>query len=159
MLNIRFQPHQVLAINSTDLNRNYPKQSAEEDGKCEVSNQLKQFIKEADFVVDMHEGWGFHKLQKDSLGSGVYPSNSQIAQEVAAKATMFLNSLIQEQNKQFVCKDIPDIKGSLRAYCNLVNKPCILIETTGQSDIQPLSIRSQQHLLLARSILSQLGFI
>jgi predicted deacylase len=158
LLNIRFQPHQLLAFTSTDLNRNYPKTQTE-DSKCEVSKQLQNVVQNADFIVDMHEGWGFHKLNKQSLGSGLYPSQHQVAKQIAINATNYLNSFIHEETKQFVCEDIPEVEGSLRAYCNLYNKPCILIETTGQSNIQPIEIRTQQHLLLAISILRQLQII
>ena len=37
-----------------------------------------------------------------------------------------------------------EIKGSLHYYANINDKNYILIETTGQNDIQPMNIRVQQ---------------
>ncbi len=158
MLHIRFQPHQLLLFKGIDLNRNYPEE-ADGEGRCEVSNQLLQLIKESSFVIDMHEGWGFRKLQPQSLGSGVYPTKHPIATSIAVKATNQLNNLIDDKNKQFVCEHLEEVKGSLREYCNIKNIPCILIETTGQNNIQPLDTRANQHLQLALNILRQLNVV
>ena len=157
-LNIRYQPHQLMILSNTDLNRNYPT-SSNEQGSCPVSKALTSTINQYDFVIDLHEGWGFHKHNPESLGSGIYPNKQELAEQVATQMGQDLNATINEQDKQFVVQHIPDIPGSLRSLCDLYNIPYVLIETSGQNNIQPLDTRANQHLTLIQSALRKLQMV
>lgn len=157
-LGIRSQPHQLMLLSNTDLNRNYPT-STNEEGTCPVSKALTSIIKQYDFVIDLHEGWGYHQLNPESLGSGIYPNKQPLAEQVATQMGQDLNQSINDPTKQFVVKHIPDIPGSLRSLCDVYNIPYVLIETSGQNNIQPLDTRANQHLTLIQSALRQLGMI
>ena len=157
-LGFRYQPHKMLLLSDSYLNRNYPT-SDSENGKCEVSQAMTKFIPQFDFVIDLHEGWGYHQLDPESLGSGIYPNKQQLAEQVATQMAIDLNQSIPIKTKQFIVEHIPDLKGSLRSLCDLHNIPYVLIETTGQDNIQPLSTRANQHLTLIQSALRQLGLL
>jgi predicted deacylase len=157
-LGTRFQPQNILTLGlsgSLDLNRSY----SEASPGCELASSIGGLASEADWVLDLHEGWGFHKIENDSMGSGVYFGKSEQARQVAQQITSALNQLIQPEIKQFVCQEWKDTPGTLRSLADKTNTNYILIETSGQNDIQPLQVRSDQHLFLSRQLLSRLGLV
>lgn len=121
-----------------DINRCYP-------NKTYLNTQLSKLVNKADYIFDLHEGYDFHKLNKSSVGSGIYPGNTMEAQHLANILVESLNSTIQEDHKKFVTYELSPIQGSLREYADSINKHYILIETTGINHAQPLSIRVEQH--------------
>ena len=58
---------------------------------------------------------------------------------------------------QFVSTDWKEYKVTLRMFCNQRNINYLLVETSGQNDIQPISIRVQQHLDIIIELLKQLN--
>jgi len=158
-LGLRFLPHQLLAFSRPDLNRNYP-QAPGQDAKCDVSQFIADVVKGKTFVYDGHEGWGFTKLQRESMGSGVYPGKSAYEKDLANRAVEELNKSIPEENKKFISQpEWPDVNGSLRMYCDKMNVPYLLVETSGQNNLQPLPVRRDQHYTVAKFILKDKGMI
>lgn len=149
-----------------DLNRKYPTSI---DGKSNnnIIKQIQNKISEADFVLDFHEGWGFNRLNGDSMGSTITPTNTELSFNIARDLFSNINKNLKD-HKRFrilttnsdLVKSDPDlysletdIHGSLRYYCNIINKDYILIETTGQNNIQELSVRINQNLFIINHIL------
>jgi hypothetical protein len=130
-----------------DINRNYP-------NKTFLNSHITKFIDQADWVFDLHEGWSFNKLDSSSIGSGVYPGNTQPAIKLCENIVNHINKDITVDYKKFVTKNIPNIKGSLRNYCK--NKNYILVETSGINDIQPLELRIEQQLKILKYIINYL---
>lgn len=165
-LNIRY----IFGIG--DLNRKYPK-SLNEKISSPINNKIIELAKQSDFILDFHEGWGFHRKNKDSIGSTITPNNTQESINLATEFLETINKTIIEDDKKFTIlttnEDLlkldkygysssTEIKGSLRYYLNLLNKNYILIETTGQDNIQKIDLRKQQanmfiNLLLTKYIL------
>jgi hypothetical protein len=159
-LGIRFIPE------IGDLNRKYPTTS---DGKSSnnIIKQIQNKISEADFVLDFHEGWGFNRLNEDSMGSTITPTNTKKSFDLARDLFSNINKNLNGHNRfrilttnSDLVKSNPDIyaaetdiKGSLRYYCNIINKDYILIETTGQNNIQPINVRVEQNLFIINHIL------
>jgi hypothetical protein len=143
-----------------DLNRKFPLTENHNENKLHpIIKQILTFIKEADFIIDFHEGWGYYKENKGSIGSTITPTNTIISNQVADLIYNNLNNNIIEDNKKFIIltddnnliQNTPekygeniDIKNTLRYYANIINKNYVLIETTGQNDIQDLNIRTNQ---------------
>ena len=137
----RWLPHRLW---NRDLNRNYPR----EDGQIPlepISGKICQYAETADFIIDLHEGWGYHLLTPESLGSGVYPGNTKYAIQISYRLADHLNQEITIPHKKFTVglDNHPELN-SLRSYCVLKGKNYILLETTGQYDIQPIEIRVAQ---------------
>lgn len=132
-----------------DINRSYP-------NKTYLTTHLLKFINEADWIIDLHEGWGFHKLNPRSVGSGVYPGNTKQAKLLSKEVVDLLNTTIKEPHKQFVTFNLPNILTSLRDYCNKKEKHYILVETSGINDIQPLQIRVDQQTKIIQHIVNNL---
>jgi predicted deacylase len=132
-----------------DINRSCP-------DKTYLNTALTKIIDKADWVIDLHEGWGFHKLDRRSVGSGVYAGNTEDAKALADRLIREINKHISDPIKQFVTFEIPSVKGSLRDYCNSKSKHYILVETSGINNIQPLSTRINQQSFLISDIINNL---
>jgi predicted deacylase len=103
-----------------DLNRTYDKDILQ-------NKIVKKLVTESDVIVDFHEGWDYHIINKDSIGSSLQTNSlGEICEFIIKK----LNKTIQPKNKHFILSDTPVIKGSLREYCDNKQKPYILVETT-----------------------------
>jgi len=140
-----------------DYNRQYPLTNSELAGDY-INRQIIEYIKISDFVVDFHEGWGFNILVPESMGSGIYPSNTELAKKISNQILDNLNNTIIDENKKFTINfTSPRIQNTLDYYCNEINKNYILIETSGQNDIQPLEIRTSQVLLVINTLINKLG--
>lgn len=143
-----------------DLNRKFPiTEDYSQDDLNPIINKILIFLKEADFVIDFHEGWGYYREHTGSIGSTITPTSTDISNEVAELVYNNLNNNITDNNKKFTIltdnennvKNNPDkygknedIKYTFRYYANLVKENYILIETSGQNDIQDLNIRTSQ---------------
>jgi len=143
------QRHQPDILNP-DLNRNF----GSEDGDCQVSKEIIKSFKDCDLVLDFHEGWGFHKQVNDSIGSSINPTETKLSQMLAKGAVEALNSEIVDPLKQFtlILDDSCDITTTLRCHFNKKGRNYILIETTGQNNIQPMNIRTNQIKIILDSI-------
>lgn len=172
-LGIRFQPHQMMILKSIDLNRAYPKRPGEE-GSCEVSNAIANLALKHNFVIDLHEGYTFNHVDPNSMGSCVFPGNSSLAREIAKKSVVEINRTITKKPstgsrllddmtlQDFMWQsrpDWPELPGTLRWHADQHGIDYLLVETTGQADVQPMPVRVKQHLFLVKSFLGQLGML
>jgi hypothetical protein len=149
-----------------DLNRKYPKRLYE-NAACPINNKIINLLKDTDFILDFHEGWGFHRLNKDSMGSSITPVDTPLSDNIAHIIYNNINNTITDNHKKFIIfvnddrqntnsnmySKLNDIKGSLRYYANINKKNYILIEITGQNNIQTLEIRRTQGNIIINTVL------
>lgn len=121
-----------------DLNRLYGKNFI-------VNKQVEKIIEDTDIILDFHEGWGYIGKDK-SIGSSLTFSKN-INKNVRDSIIELLNENITVEYKKFRESNAKIIPYSLRDYANKINKEYVLIETTGQNNIQHLSIRINQCLV------------
>ena len=135
---IRYQPN----IMYPDINRNF----VGENGLEPVSQRIIQLTKDLDILVDFHEGWGYHLINKASIGSTISPGNTKISNDIAVNAVNAINNTITDPKKKFVIlrKHSCVIPKTLSCSRESKRKNYILVETSGQNDIQPINIRSYQ---------------
>lgn len=145
-------------INNKDINRNFPNYKFG-NAKCLLSERIQTFINKSNYVVDIHEGWGWNKTNKNSMGSTIVPSKKTV--ELGEKIVEELNKKITNEKHKFLIwnKWQNDKVGTLRYYCKLLNKKYLLLETTGQNNIQDLSIRKDQVKTTVKYILNHLEMI
>lgn len=159
-----------------DLNRKYPSDLNDNKSCCPITQEIINLANEADFVLDFHEGWGFNRLNKKSMGSTISPTNTQKSFDISKILLNSVNTTIDDNNKKFMIlankdlilanksdksdksanidySDSINIKGTLRYYQQILNKDYILIETTGQNNIQPLDVRIKQNNIFIYKIL------
>lgn len=136
-----------------DLNRNYT-----EEGTEPVSQQIIQLIRRehVDFIVDLHEGWGFHLQDQRSIGSTLTPT-TDLSREIAKTIVQSLNQTIPDPSRHFTVRDETDHLLTLRNFARRNGLNYLLVETTGIDDVQPLPIRMQQVHHILSSVLDQLG--
>ena len=140
---IRWNPGNIL---HPDINRAYPT-SPHGEGKCYITQKIKEIADKSNFVLDLHEGYDFYHNNHKSIGSTISPGPTELSLHVAENMKLKVNKKISAEHMKFHIithgeKDV--IKGTLSEYCKCINKDYILIETTGQNNIQPLSIRVDQ---------------
>jgi hypothetical protein len=141
LFNNRYLLHRIY---NRDLNRNYPR-NAKERPLDPISRTIVEQIHNSDWILDFHEGWGYINEQQGSMGSGIFPGKSKEARELGMVFQEVVNAEIDDKIKKFglVNGIHPDIR-SLKNFCDYIEKHYILIETSGQNDIQPLDIRVKQ---------------
>lgn len=156
LLGIRWLPHHIF---NRDLNRNYPHKHGDKPLDV-LSKKICVYIRKADFIVDFHEGWGFHLMNNKSMGSGLYPGNSKKSVKIAKQTLTALNKSINEPKKKFVLKTRINIDlKTLKEYANLLEKDYILVETSGQNNIQPMNVRLDQIRIILHNVLTILEVI
>ncbi len=157
-----------------DMNRKYPCSNNE---KCnnQIINKIIHLALNADFIIDFHEGWGFNRINKKSLGSTITPTDTEKSLKIAQIVLKKLNKNIEEKQKKFIIlknnihlnkkghnydyNESIDIKGTLRNFMNINKKNYILVETTGQDNIQPLHIRINQNKIIINTVLNEFNLI
>jgi hypothetical protein len=153
-----------------DLNRKFPiSENYNEDDLHPIIKEILIQMKQADFIIDFHEGWGYYKDNTGSIGSTITPTNTDTSKQVSDLVYDNLNNTINDNNKKFTIlidnddtiKTNPnkysknqDIKHSLRYFADLTKKDYILIETSGQNDIQDLDIRTTQARIVIDTVLN-----
>ena len=158
-----------------DINRQYPHDNnVDSVSTNEINNAVMKLVKESNFIIDIHEGWGYNRKNNGSMGSTLSPSDTQLSYQLAFDIVTEMNKNINEEHKKFgiltgkkeLIAENPymynkheDIKGSLSYYCDNLKKDYILIETTGQKDIQPLEVRVGQNNFVIEYILGFHGMI
>ena len=162
-LGIRF----ILGIG--DLNRKYPKKIGDKINSP-INKKIIELANNSDFILDFHEGWGWHRKNKTSMGSSITPSVTNNSKQMAEIFLDTINKNIKNDNEKFVIltndidllnldryghSESTEIPGSLRYYLNLINKDYILIETTGQDNIQPIEVRTKQNEIFINKLLKQ----
>ena len=144
-----------------DINRKYPDNTNNTNKINNINKKILELMDQSDFVLDFHEAIGYYREDAGSIGSSIIPTDTSISYDVANILYENINKTISNDNlyKKFIIltnnnnlinedtnkygKNI-DIKKTLRYYANLINKDYILIETTGQRNIQPIHIRVEQ---------------
>ena len=164
----------VPGLEYDDINRNFPKTK---DDKCRgpISTTILKEVEKADIVFDFHEGYDFHKINKNSVGSTLTSSGGcKLSEDIAKHIIKILNQNINPINKE----DIPvedrewthissnpkspayisgfEIKGTLDYYCLIKNKNYILVEITGQNNKQEMDVRLDQIDIIINSFFNYL---
>ena len=139
------------SIINPDINRTFTN-----EGNDIISREIIELTKDSTLIIDFHEGWGFHLIEKDSLGSTLTVTKG-LAEEIGIHIVDRLNQKIYDQEKKFVILDrICDIESAFSCYSNRHEKNYILVETSGQGDIQPLSVRYEQIQTIINTVLLSL---
>jgi predicted deacylase len=158
--NLRYLPAELMSfsiLGKSDLNRSYSYNG--EESRTRISKKIQELVLLSDWVIDLHEGYDFHQINNNSMGSGIYPGNTSESHAIVPSLLESVNEIIPVKEHKFVSREWSDENGTLRMYCNNNNKNYILVETTGQNDIQPLNIRVDQHLRILYEMLFQLKFL
>lgn len=128
-----------------DINRHY---DTNHDNLPHLISQYIYWIDNSDLIIDLHEGWGYYHKDTESIGSGVYAFGDESTLKIGKTMVNAINNTIKNPLYKFGSKLKTHIDYSLDDYCKQKNKNYILIEVSGQDDIQPLNMRIDQFELL-----------
>ncbi len=146
--NTRWHPSEFLTKSEFlyDLNRQFN----EYGGTNDKSEQIIDALRNCDLILDFHEGWGWNVTTRNgwgpvSLGSSIFGTNHPLAHIVAKKSVEEINKSLLP-NKKFVqlLNESCTIPSTLSCYFEKAKKAGVVIETSGQNDIQPLEVRIDQ---------------
>lgn len=151
--NVRYKSF-LSFLPDADINRNYN----ENGGTDEISREVVTLTKGADLVIDFHEGWGYHVCQPTSVGSTLTPSDFSPAPEIAQVAVANINASTPNTGSNCIFAVLRgascDIKTTIACHMQKNQRPYILVETTGQNNIQPLRTRTDQVKMVVASALT-----
>jgi predicted deacylase len=109
-----------------------------------------------DWVLDLHEGWGFNIANSRTVGSSIVAVTSPAEREAAALREV-INRTIPRADRKFTLLG-PGPDGSVaRAVSDRLGIPSLVVETTRIG--QPIALRVEQHLLIVRELLVRLEML
>ena len=138
-----------------------------------INQSIIKLTETSDFILDFHEGWGFHKIDNSSIGSTITPNNILNSLDVAQLMKDAVNNTINEDKKKFIIrtdnteliKNVNEysikttVSGTLASFLEKQSKQYILIETSGQNMIQPLDLRVNQAIIFINELLKYYNMI
>lgn len=145
-----------------DYNRNYPTslQKSFSNSNSNINSQIINLVNKSDFILDIHEGWGWNIVNPESLSSGIYPSDTIESKSIGLTIVKRINQTIIDNKKKFTFSaKHEEIDGTLGVYCKNTNKNYLLVEITGQNDIQPIELRVNQVIFIINILLEKLGMV
>ena len=154
----RYSPGELFS----DLNRNFPTASRSEPRGVLATAIWTNLAKLGpDWVLDLHEGWGFNRRNKKSMGSSVVvvPDARVVAKTrpLARRLVERVNATLPDPSRHFTVIE-PGPAGSFaRSATERLGIPSFVFETTRVG--QPLELRVTQHLILVREALEALGML
>src|SRR5205823_4201584 len=114
-------------IISWNINRNYYQNHKMNP---HLINQYIDLIDNADLIIDLHEGWGYYFMDKDSIGSGIYcESDDMNLHNVVLTIINKINNNIDNPKKYFGTKLKQQVNNTLSHYCALKHLNYIGVET------------------------------
>jgi hypothetical protein len=116
-----------------------------------------------DVIVDFHEGWGWYTQNNlfGSIGSTLSPSPQSFWKDIVPSIIDELNTNLVNE-KKFAIRwnmECDTSTKTLQCYAHKHDIPYMLVETSGQNNIQPIEDRIAQDTTIVRYILNYLGMI
>ena len=102
-----------------DLNRKYPSSlNINKKSDSNIINQIIELSHQSNFILDFHEGWGYNRLNKKSMGSTITPTNTDKSHELAKIMLDNVNKIIESPEKKFIILADPEIIKNKINYSN-----------------------------------------
>jgi len=137
----------------SDLNRCFPVDGAP---RTDLARALWGVVErhEPDVLLDLHEGFDFHRTNPDSVGSSVIASRDEGAREHAARMIAVIDATISDEGKRFDLLGPPIARSLARAASERLGIPSMIVETTKKG--RAVTFRARQHRILVHTLLSEL---
>lgn len=140
-----------------DLNRAFPASRSDKPGSP-LAASIWSLIERVrpDYLFDLHEGYDFHKINKDSVGQSMIYYPVQGALEMAKAMQTAVNRGISNSRHHYSLLRYP-VKGSLaRAAGQLLGTRAMILETSRK---QPLESRIEQNVTMVKAALARVGML
>ena len=147
-----------------NLNRHFPIDGEVTPGVATDLWGLLERVK-PDWVLDLHEGYDYHRINSGSVGSSVIACKDERATELAKKMIAAVDATIEEEERKFTFIQNPIAGSFARAAWENAGIPSMILETTyglfPVSDEEErrysVSCRARQHRLMVYTFLAELG--
>lgn len=119
------------------------------------AQKILDFFQDCEAILDIHEGWSWHKINPASVGSTIRGTPG--VDDLVSRMVEAQNIHISDPMKQFmVSEDASDhIYATLSwYYTHIQKKTHVLVEISGQNGIQTPEIRTQQAIIAIREFLT-----
>lgn len=145
-----------------ELNRAFPRPDAEPSDSPEhpLPKALWQFVTKykPDWILDCHEGVGFHKVNGNSIGSSIISDGKSDTAPMIERMLEAVNAEIQPSDKKFVMQPGPLVQGSLvRAASDHCGANTLILATSTKD--QRIPLRARQHRQMLHAALTQLEML
>lgn len=155
---------------AANLNRNFPPVDPGDASKVQPRGELAAALwrfalkMKPDWVIDLHEGFEFHRSHnppegKDkSVGSSVIYLGGKTMDPLVGKVIAAADKTVTDPAKRFSrIRRGPVTTGLARACINVIGAEALILETTYKD--QPLSLRTRQHRAMTNVLLNHIGLI
>lgn len=143
-----------------DLNRNFPKRGGPHEARSDLAKSIWAFIRklDPDWLIDLHEGYDYHQINKDSVGSSVIHTTDPPSAKAARLMLDTVNATIErDEHKLVSLSKGPIDSGMARAAIERLGAKGIILETTSKN--QPLALRIKQHHIMVHVLLKDIGVL
>ena len=142
-----------------DLNRNFPRAKEPDTIRGEPAGTVWSFVRtrKPDWVIDLHEGYHFHRIESKSVGSSIIDTKSKATNKIVPAMLKAVDAPIEDPKKKF-SRLSPPANGSLtRAAAEHLGAEVMILETTRRE--QAPSHRARQHRIMVHTLLAHLGMV
>ena len=141
-----------------NLNRNFPCKGGLDEPRGVAAQAIWQLAARTrpDWLVDLHEGINFRKIDANSTGGSIIRTNSDEVRRVSQIMLDAVNATIDDQKQKHVLLMGP-AKGSLaRAAWERLQAKAMILETCRKDR---LDVRIRQHRLMIHALLTDMKMI
>lgn len=138
-----------------NLNRNFPQHEGDESRgllAAAIWTWLQSF--DPDWVLDLHEGLDFRRLNAGSVGNTVIVHPTEEGLEAAGALIQRLDATVDVPDKRFVLLETAKEGALSRASAELLGAQSMILETTTK---EPFEVRVEQHGLAVGTLLDRLA--
>ncbi len=141
-----------------DLNRCFPRAEGEAP-RGELATALWRLVADVrpDWLLDLHEGFGFRKTNQKTTGSSVITTLGPGMREQAQRMLDAVNATVADEDRKHVLLRNPAVGSLARSAADRLGARAMILETTYRGP--PLSLRARQHRLKVHCVLTELGVI
>jgi hypothetical protein len=145
-----------------DPNRDYPR-SANETADDKLSRNIWQLgqDQQVTWLIDLHEGYDYHKVNSSSVGQSIIMHKGTAAQhatrdQVVNAMITAANKTVSNANHRFSHLHNPVVGSLARATGDYLGVAAMIIETSRK---QSLSLRIEQHEIMVSTAMRELGML
>lgn len=140
-----------------NLNRNYPVSSTDKP-RGTPAREIWALVLEQkpDWLLDLHEGYDFHQVNSNSVGSSIIVSAGTNAETAGRLMLQAINDTIPKAELKFVFRRMGTPTMLARAAANQLHIPAMILETTSK---RPLPERIRQHEIMVSCLFRHLGML
>lgn len=143
---------------SANLNRNFPCKDGPDKPLNAIAEAIWQLALERkpDWLIDLHEGFDFHKINKKSTGAGLIRTSDKDVLAASEQMLEAVNKTVDEADHQLVPMINPAVGSLARAAWENRQVKAIIQETCLK---EPLARRVRQHRIMVHRLLSHLEMV